>query len=176
MSRYLAFAVAAALVFFAAPVPGRGAAAGLREGRPVRSPRQRPALPRRRIRIFELTDKRGNIRRPAGSRSGGEEVRVPGPRVGLLRERRRGSFRYLGVYADLAWRGIVLTPQLAVGISARATASTWGARWSSGIARGLVSVGGALARGGILRPYLEREYPQREPGQEDLLLTIAAGF
>jgi len=128
--------------------------------------------------IFELTNKRG-MRTEAGRIEvrGGRKYAFLGPAAGLLGNDDGGRFGYFGIYADLAWKGIVLTPQLAVGIYRRGdsldmggalefresleVSHALGGRWRAGISFGHISNGG-IHKG--------------NPGQEDLLLTIAAGF
>ncbi len=179
MSRYLPLAIAAALVLFAAPV-SRAA-----DPPPVYSkvgPFDLLGGSRNYLDvgygIFELTNKRGK-RTQAGriELRGGRKYAFLGPAVGLLGNDDGGRFGYLGVYADLAWRGIVLTPQLAVGIYRKGDSLDMGGtlefreslevscplgkRWRAGISFGHIS-NGNIHKG--------------NPGQEDLLLTIAAGF
>jgi len=128
--------------------------------------------------IFELTNKRGK-RTEAGRIEirGGRKYAFLGPALGLLGNDDGGRFGYFGIYADLAWRGILLTPQLAVGIYRRGDSLDMGGalefreslevsyplgeRWRAGISFGHIS-NGNIHKG--------------NPGQEDLLLTIAAGF
>ncbi len=179
MSRYLAFAVAAALIFFASP---GSRAAGPPPVYAKVGPFDLLGSGRHYLDvgygIFELTDKRGK-RTQAGRIEirGGSKYAFLGPAVGLLGNDDGGRFGYLGVYADLAWGGIVLTPQLAVGIYRQGDSLDMGGalefreslevsyplgeRWRAGISFGHIS-NGNIHKG--------------NPGQEDLLLTIAAGF
>jgi len=179
MSRYLAVAFAVALVFLSAPVSRAAEPASIYS---KVGPFDLLGSGLHYIDvgygIFELTNKRGK-RTGAGRIEirGGTKYEFLGPAFGFLQNHDGGRYGYLGAYADFVWREIVFTPQVAVGIYRQGDSLDMGGalefreslevslplgeRWRGGISFGHIS-NGNIHKG--------------NPGQEDILLTITAGF
>jgi len=125
-----------------------------------------------------------NINRPHRLRGAGKiELRVGkkiafvGPAVGLFINNEGFSYGYAGIYADLRYRRFILTPLIAAGVCHKGDSIDLGGplefresleiayrvdkRWLVGLSLAHISNGNVY---------------KNNPGQNDLLLTIAVGF
>jgi len=126
-----------------------------------------------------------NINRPHRLRGAGGKIELRvgkkfafvGPAVGLFINNEGFSYGYAGIYADLAYGRFILTPLVAAGVCHKGNSIDLGGpfefRESLEIAyrvdkRWLVGVSLAhMSNGNVYK---------NNPGQNDLLLTITAGF
>ena len=125
-----------------------------------------------------------NINRPHRLRGAGKvELRVGnkiafvGPAVGLFITNEGFSYGYAGIYADLRYGRFLLTPLVAAGVCHEGDGIDLGGplefRESLEIAYRL---GERLRAGAALAHISNGNIYENNPGQNDLLLTIAVGF
>jgi lipid A 3-O-deacylase len=107
----------------------------------------------------------------------GRKIAYIGPAVGLLANRERIRYLYTGLYAELAWRRFVLTPQLGIGIFRNGSGIDLGGPLEF---RESVEVAYRLTdrwRIGVSAAHVSNADIYREnPGQQDFLINCSVGF
>jgi hypothetical protein len=107
----------------------------------------------------------------------GEKLWKIGPALGCLADGDGELFGYGGVYVDIAYRRLVLTPLLAAGIYNKGDGKDLGGPFEFREALTLAWQFHNGLRIGIQVAHISNAhiYPQN-PGQQDVLLTVAAPF
>ena len=107
----------------------------------------------------------------------GKKLAFVGPVVGIFLNNNGFSYGYAGIYADFGYGRFVLTPLVAAGVCHQGDGvdigGTFEFRESLEIAYRL---GERLRAGAALAHISNGNIYENNPGQNDLLLTIAVGF
>lgn len=107
----------------------------------------------------------------------GNKLWMVGPAIGLLANTDGGQFGYGGIYADIAYKNLVLTPILSAGVFEEGAGKDLGGSFQFRLALGLSWQFANRSRLGVQMAHTSnaRLY-NRNPGQEDLLITLSWPF
>ncbi len=107
----------------------------------------------------------------------GKKIAFVGPAAGLVANDDGARYGYTGIYADFAYGNFVLTPLLAIGAYHRGNSVDLGGPFEFRESLELAYRLGGRFRAGISLAHISNANLYRvNPGQQDLLLTLAIGF
>lgn len=122
--------------------------------------------------VFDLRDERS----PAGTIEYrfGRKVFVAGFSLGLVANSRGGLFGYAGLYSDLSYRKLYLTPQMAIGGYHEGNSSNLGGVFQFRISTDLAYRFDSGHRLGVRAAHISNaDIHDRNPGEEELLLIFS---
>jgi len=104
----------------------------------------------------------------------GQKLLYLGPAAGLLANTRGGIFGYAGLYADIAWGRVVLTPLGAVGAYRRGSSEDLGGTFQFRTSVDLAYEFDSRSRLGVQFAHISNAgIRKRNPGDNELLATYA---
>lgn len=107
----------------------------------------------------------------------GKKLGFIGPAVGLLANTDGGWFGYGGIYADIVYKSLVITPLLAAGGFEEGCGKDLGGTFQFRSALGLAWQFANGARLGLQAAHISNaDLHERNPGEEDFLVTFAWPF
>lgn len=107
----------------------------------------------------------------------GKKLAFVGPAVGVVANEEGGRIGYAGIYADFAYKKLVLTPLLAVGAYRRGNSIDLGGTFEFRESLEIAYRVSDRWRTGIAVAHLSNAGLHREnPGQQDIFVTCAYGF
>jgi lipid A 3-O-deacylase len=130
--------------------------------------------------VFDFRAPFDDSRRSAAGRlevRGGKKLWFLGPAVGLMANTDGGVFGYGGIYADVAFGNLVLTPLAAFGGYRQGDSSDLGGIFQFRLSLGLSYVFANRHRLGVNFAHISnRSIYDRNPGEEELYVTYAIPF
>ena len=104
----------------------------------------------------------------------GEKLLYFGPAAGLLVNTRGGVFGYAGIYTDIAWGPLVLTPFGGLGFYSRGSGEDLGGAFQFRLSANLAYEFDGGSRLGVQFAHISNAgIHARNPGDDELLLTFA---